>query len=227
MYLIMLMSNSTTAVGYTNFIVLLPSYALAMGFDMSQAATLLSIVAALDFVGRIGGAALSDLQFISRRWYYIVGLFFSGVALSLLPFARTYSSLATMCACFGLASGTYIGVTAVILADQLGAEKLGSSYGISLFLNGLLQLIGPPICGALYQSTGKLEPIFTGLGITLIIGALMWIFAPFIERRRRKKEEKLAFLRMCPTIGEGESKSSTQIVQNANVPMNRSETSLV
>jgi hypothetical protein len=141
-YLIMLVSNSTTAVGYTNFIVLLPAYAKDMGFDKSAAASLLSIVAAFDFVGRIGGAALSDLQFISRRWYYIIGLFFSGVALSFLPLAETFPSLVAMCAAFGLASGTYIGVTAVILADQLGAEKLGSSYGISLFFNGLLQLIG-------------------------------------------------------------------------------------
>jgi hypothetical protein len=189
-YLIMLLSNSTTAVGYTNFIVLLPSYALSLGFDKSEAAFLLSVVAALDFVGRIGGAALSDLQIVSRKWFYIVGLFFSGVALSILPLARAYSTLVTACALFGLASGTYIGVTAVILADQLGAEKLGSSYGISLFLNGLLQLIGPPICGVLQQEIGRLEPILTGLGIILIFGSSLWIFAPFIERRRRIEEQQ-------------------------------------
>lgn len=224
MYLIMLMSNSTTAVGYTNFIVLLPSYALALGFDKSQAASLLSIVAALDFIGRIGGAALSDLQFVSRKWYYIIGLFFSGIALAFLPCARTYTSLVAMCACFGLASGTYIGVTAVILADELGAEKLGSSYGISLFLNGLLQLIGPPLCGAVYQHTGKLEPILTGLGITLIMGSLMWIFAPFIERNRARKEQLR--LQMEERVGES---APAQAVQNQNVSTinTRSETSLV
>jgi len=191
MYLIMLLSNSTTAVGYTNFIVLLPSYALSLGFDKSEAAALLSVVAALDFIGRIGGAALSDLQFVSRKWFYIIGLLFSGIALSFLPMARAYYSVVTACALFGLASGTYIGVTAVILADQLGAEKLGHSYGISLFLNGFLQLVGPPICGVLHERINRLEPILTGLGLILIFGSSLWVFAPFIERRRLLKRQQM------------------------------------
>ena len=185
-FIIMLLSTCTSAVGYTNFIILLPSYAIKMGFDKSQASLLLSVVAGLDFVGRIGGAALSDLRFIQRKWFFIVGLLMSGVALSLLPMAETYNSLVIYCACFGLASGTYIGVTAVILADQLGPEKLGSSYGITLFVNGLLQLVGPPICGVLFERLGRYEPILVGLGISLIFGASMWLFTPFIERRRQR-----------------------------------------
>jgi hypothetical protein len=112
-FIIMLLSTCMTAVGYTNFIIMLPSYALKMGFDKSKSSLLLSVVAGLDFVGRIGGAALSDLKFVQRKWFFIVGLLMSGVALSFLPLAETYNSLVIYCACFGLASGTYIGVTAV------------------------------------------------------------------------------------------------------------------
>lgn len=184
MYLIMLISNSTSAVGYTNFIILLPSYAQDLGYDKNQAAFLLSCVALFDFFGRIGGAALSDLGFVSKKWYYIVGLLLSGVALAVLPFSRSYEGLLVGCGAFGLASGTYIGVTAVILADQLGAERLGSSYGLSLFVNGLLQLAGPPLCGQVYKATKRYEPILIGLGVTLILGASLWGAAPFVEKRR-------------------------------------------
>ncbi|CAG7818357.1 unnamed protein product [Allacma fusca] len=167
-YIIMLLSNSTTAVGYTNFIILLPAYALKLGLDKSEASLLLSVVAGFDFFGRIGGAALSDLQFISRKWFYIVGLFFSGVALALLPMAATYRSLFIYCACFGLASGTYVGVTAVILADELGSEKLGSSY----------------------ERNGRYQPILRALGIILVIGALFWLAVPVIEHRRKRIAQK-------------------------------------
>ncbi|KAI8119428.1 hypothetical protein CVS40_9293 [Lucilia cuprina] len=31
-------------------------------------------------------------------------------------------------------------------------ERLTSSYGISLFVNGILQLVGPPLCGLWFES---------------------------------------------------------------------------
>lgn len=68
-YLVILISNSTNAISYTNFIILLPSYAIAMGFDKGRAAYLLSIVSAFDLVGRIGGSALSDTSLMPKVYF--------------------------------------------------------------------------------------------------------------------------------------------------------------
>lgn len=91
MYLIILISNSTNAIGYTNFIILLPSYAITMGFDRDLAAYLLSIVSALDLIGRIGGSALSDMNLMPKTWYFVGGLAVSGLSLAFLPFLSSYS----------------------------------------------------------------------------------------------------------------------------------------
>lgn len=197
-YLVILISNSTNAIGYTNFIILLPAYAGALGFDKNSAAYLLSIVSALDLVGRIGGSALSDwTKFVPKTWYFVGGLALSGVSLAALPQVSSYKLVSFWCALFGLASGTYVGITAVIMADMLGTERLTSSYGISLFVNGILQLIGPPLCGVWYERVGTYYPLFTTLGFILMAGASLWGFMPFIHRNRRLKEEarvaKLAF----------------------------------
>ncbi|KAJ6638085.1 Monocarboxylate transporter 12, partial [Pseudolycoriella hygida] len=189
-YLVILISNSTNAIGYTNFIILLPAYALALGFDKNSAAYLLSIVSTLDLVGRIGGSALSDLGFIPKTWYFVGGLALSGVSLAVLPLFNTYPVVSFWCALFGLASGTYVGITAVIMADMLGTERLTSSYGISLFVNGVLQLIGPPLCGLWYEAVGTYYPLFTTLGIILLTGASLWSFMPFISRNKLKKEQE-------------------------------------
>lgn len=183
LYLVILISNCTNAISYTNFIILLPSYAIMMGYDKSLAAWLISIVSALDLVGRIGGSALSDSEFIPKYWYFIGGLLISGLALAVLPLAETYVILSVFCGIFGLASGVYVGVTAVIMADMLGTERLTSSYGISLFVNGILQLIGPPICGLWFEKTGSYKSLFTSLGIVLVVGAAIWGFVPFIKRK--------------------------------------------
>lgn len=197
-YLVILISNSTNAIGYTNFIILLPAYALALGFDKNLAAYLLSIVSLLDLVGRIGGSALSDwTTFVPKTWYFVGGLALSGLSLAALPQATSYVTVSIWCGIFGLASGTYVGITAVIMADMLGTERLTSTYGISLFVNGILQLIGPPLCGVWYESVGTYIPLFTTLGFVLMAGASLWGFMPFIYRNRRLKEEarvaKLAF----------------------------------
>lgn len=104
-YLVILISNLTNAISYTNFIILLPSYAIAMGFDKGRAAYLLSIVSAFDLIGRIGGSALSDTNLMPKTYYYFGGLLISGVSLALLPFFTTYSMISFCCAVFGLSSG--------------------------------------------------------------------------------------------------------------------------
>lgn len=191
LYLIILLSNATNAISYTNFIILLPSYAQNLRFDKNRGALLLSIVSLLDLVGRIGGSALSDLSFFPKCWYFIGGLFISGISLSIMPFFQEYWTISLFCAIFGLASGVYVGVTAVIMADMLGEERLQSTYGISLFVNGILQLIGPPICGIWFESTHSFTSLFCSLGVALVIGAVMWGFVPFIKSKT-KKEERLS-----------------------------------
>jgi cyanate permease len=110
-YLIILISNCTNAISYTNFIILLPSYALQLGFSKDAAAYLLSIVSLFDLIGRIGGSALSDLNLIPKSWFFIGGLSISGVGLTALPFVFSYTWVSVLCSIFGLATGTYVGIT--------------------------------------------------------------------------------------------------------------------
>lgn len=188
-YLVILISNSTNAISYTNFVILLPAYAISLGFENWDASLLLSIVSMLDLVGRIGGSALSDIKIMPKHWYFIGGLLASGISLAILPSSNSYVMLSVYCSFFGLASGVYVGITAVIMADMLGTEKLTSSYGISLFVNGVIQLVGPPICGIVYEQIGSYGPIFSILGIILVFGASLWGTVPLIRRRQASLEK--------------------------------------
>ncbi|XP_076262108.1 solute carrier family 16 member hermes isoform X2 [Rhynchophorus ferrugineus] len=189
LYLIILISNATNAISYTNFIILLPSYAQNLHFDKNSGALLLSIVSALDLVGRIGGSALSDLTTFPKSWYFFGGLFISGISLALMPFFENYWVIASFCSVFGLASGTYVGITAIVMADMLGEERLQSTYGISLFVNGILQLIGPPICGLWFESTQSFVSLFCSLGIILSAGSLLWSFVPCIKKSNKTDDQ--------------------------------------
>nr|XP_026490682.1 uncharacterized protein LOC113396837 isoform X2 [Vanessa tameamea] len=187
-YLVILISNCTCAISYTNFIILVPSYAQECGFDKSLGAYLLSIISALDLVGRIGGSALSDVVLTPKRYFFITGLLLSGISLALIPLVSTYSAISAFCCVFGIASGINVGVTALVMTEMLGTERLMSSYGISLFVNGILQLVGPPVCGLWFERTKSYKSLFVTLGFILIFGASLWAFVPFIYRRRKREQ---------------------------------------
>ncbi|CRK86960.1 CLUMA_CG000776, isoform A [Clunio marinus] len=171
-YLIIMISNCANAISYTNFIILLPAYALELGFDKDYAAYLLSIVSTFDLIGRIGGSALSDLNLIPKTWFFVCGLMISGVGLTCL--------------------GVYIGITALVMADLLGEERLTSSYGISLFVNGILQLLGPPLCLSIFERIGGYRPIFLVLGLCLLAGSSLWCCMPCVQRRKLLLQEEAA-----------------------------------
>lgn len=182
LFIVILVSNATTAIGYTNSAILLPSYAISIGHDKSSSQYLLSVVAVLDLVGRIGGSTLSDWIRLDKRYYYLSGLVLSGVALFVLPFADDYLTMCCACAAFGLGSGVVVGITAVIMVDMLGEERLSSSYGISLFCNGLMQLIGPPVAGYIFETIGSYRSVFHGMGVILLFGASVWLLTPFLKK---------------------------------------------
>lgn len=73
---------------------------------------------------------------------------------------------------------------------MLGHDRLTSSYGISLFVNGILQLLGPPICLSAFERIGRFQPIFFVLGITIIVGSSLWIFMPWAQRKRNSNVEQ-------------------------------------
>ncbi|XP_058806808.1 monocarboxylate transporter 3-like [Phymastichus coffea] len=188
LYLVILVSNAASSITNTNFMILLPAYALSRGHSVDSSALLLSVVSLLDLVGRCGGAALSDMNFMPKHYYFVAGLGLSGLALSLLPVAAVgYAQLAALCALFGLASGLYIGTTAVVLADMLGPERLTASYGISLFVNGVCQLAGPPLCNLAYERLGSYQAIFTALGLVSVAGTCLWSMLPLIRRLKRRQ----------------------------------------
>lgn len=182
LFIVILVSNATTAIGYTNSAILLPSYAITVGHDKTSSQYLLSVVAVLDLVGRVGGSTLSDWIRLDKRYYYLGGLVLSGVALFVLPFADDYPTMCYACAAFGLGSGVVVGITAVIMVDMLGEERLASSYGISLLCNGLMQLIGPPVAGYIFETTGSYQYVFHGMGIILLFGASVWLLTPFLKK---------------------------------------------
>lgn len=185
-YLVILISNATSSIGYTNFLILLPSYGVSRGIETSKAPYLISILSLFDLIGRMGASILSDYRFLPKSFYFVGGLLISGVSLITVPWASTMVGIGGASAAFGFSSGAVIGVTAIVMSDYLGREKLTSTYGISLFVNGILQLIGPPLCALILGDSENFQLLFVILGIFIILGTSPWALMPFILNRKER-----------------------------------------
>lgn len=188
-FIVILLSNASTAIGYTNFTIFLPAYAKSLNHSKMLASYLLSVTAFFDLIGRIGCSTVSDILPLPKRYYFVTGLLVSGVTLVLLPLSCSYSMLCVACAAFGLSSGTFTGITVVTMVEMLGEDKLAAAYTISLFINGLLQLVGPPACGVLYETYKSYGPIISSLGAIVTIVAGICMFLPIFLLPSRQKDK--------------------------------------
>ena len=142
---------------------------------------------------------MSDLNLIPKTWFFVGGLLISGIGLTALPSVSSYLWVSVLCSVFGLATGTYVGITAIVMADMLGTDRLTSSYGISLFVNGILQLLGPPICLSIFERVKGFREIFFVLGLCLLAGSSLWCCMPCVQRKKR----------LQAAIAEAEAQEST------------------
>lgn len=185
-YLVILVSNATSSISYTSFLILLPSYGVFQGVPMSRAPYLISILSLFDLIGRLGASILSDYAYVPKSSYFVGGLLVSGVSLVVVPWTTSFAWIGTASAAFGLSSGAVIGVTAIVMSDYLGRQKLTSTYGISLFVNGILQLIGPPVCALILGDTENFLLLFVLLGLFIIVGTSPWALMPYILSRKER-----------------------------------------
>lgn len=135
------------ALGYPGTQTFLPYRATTLGFSEAHAASLLSILSFTDLLGRISCAWLSDMNWCPRKYWFIGGLFFSGVFAISLPLYHSYMGLVLGTAAFGFSSGAYIGLVVVLFADAYSANKVALAYSISTVSGGFMALGGPPLMG--------------------------------------------------------------------------------
>lgn len=138
------------ALGYPGTQTFLPYRATTLGLSEAHAASLLSVLAFTDLLGRISCAWLSDLNLCQRKYWFIGGLFFSGVFGVSLPIYRSYAGLLLGTAFFGFFCGAYIGLVVVLFADAYSANKVALAYSISTVSGGFMALGGPPLMGKKY-----------------------------------------------------------------------------
>ena len=127
--------------GFPAYYMSIPAYAEEVGHSKHEAAYLVSVSGLSELVGRISMGFLADYHFIPT--YLLMAI----LAL-LTPFITGMMPLAVISFGFTVTTASMSGLSPVIMAESLGAQRLPSAMGIVGIFMGLASLVGTPVSGS-------------------------------------------------------------------------------
>ena len=190
-FLVLAGSVMLMAVGVPHCLFFLPTHVKLVGLPSSDASILLSVSAIFDLAGRITFGLLLDLDLVPKYMCYCGMMLLSGLSTILLASTSTFPGIATCMALYGVGTGGWFLMVPLLLAEHLGVENIGSSYGLVRLAQSFTNLCGPIVAGALFQSSGNLGASFTLMGVSMLLGGLLVLLLPLaISREKEKKDSK-------------------------------------
>ena len=141
------LSMGMAASTYFDFFIMATPHAEQLGFSRAKAALLISMMGAADMISRVATGVFADLNFVRKRHIFHASLALSSVVFLVLPSLKTYPTLAIACVLFSVAGGGYISVLPTLLAEELGIERIHTTFGMALLTVGCADLVVPAVMG--------------------------------------------------------------------------------
>ncbi|XP_062404182.1 monocarboxylate transporter 2 [Sardina pilchardus] len=179
------------ALGFFAPALFLVPYARTRGLDEYEAAMLVSLSAVLDLVGRVVFGWVANLRLAKTTVRQLTASVLAlGTVLLMCPLAATFGQLAAFCMAYGLTYGATVSTHITVLAEVVGAERLGSAIGFFMLIRSSGGLLGPPIAGFFIDKMSDYGTGFLMAGVALIVSALFLLLLDQMSRRGRGLNSK-------------------------------------
>lgn len=182
------LGNIFAMIGFYVPYVYIVDRAMMAGIDKTQASFLLSVIGITNTIGRVISGFLADVRSVNSLMLNNVNMLIAGVCIFLTPFCNTYPLLVLAALVFGLTTAAFISLTSIILCDLLGLGKLTNAFGLLSMGRGIAGIVGPPMAGAVFQSTGNYDASFYLGGGLFLLGTLLH-FVLFMPCMKQKEEQ--------------------------------------
>jgi len=178
------------------------------GASATAAASLVSLIAIFNGVGRFAWASFSDV--IGRRWVFLTMFAIQAVVFFVLPNASSYALFAALACVILFCYGGGFGTMPAFAADYFGSKNVGRIYGLMLTAWSAGGVAGPLLISRIRDSTGAYDTalyIIAGLMVASCIIPLI-VRPPAAERADTDTREGTGrFTRKdeAAPVSEGES----------------------
>uniref|UniRef100_A0A0N5AND7 MFS domain-containing protein n=1 Tax=Syphacia muris TaxID=451379 RepID=A0A0N5AND7_9BILA len=183
--LILLISNVFAMLGFYVPFVFPFDLAVSNGISSDDAKNLVSLIGFANTLGRLLFGWLSDKKWLSALTINNICLIFCGILTMLGPICNGYWLIFFFCVLFGVFGAAYICLTAVILSDWLGLDRLTNSFGILVIGRSVGCFFGTPIAGAIKDATNNISWSFYASGSLLLLGGVFSCLIPVLAKPKQ------------------------------------------
>ncbi|XP_060078190.1 monocarboxylate transporter 9-like [Ylistrum balloti] len=160
----------------------LPIFAHDSKMSASEGALLISLIGISNTVSKVLIGKVSDQSWADCILINSVVLVIGGVVTCFVPYFRIFSILAAYSITFGVVTGTFSTLNAVITVELKGMENLPNAFGLLNLWIGIAMLFGSPIAGSLSDITGDYSVTFYYCGAAVGLGGLLCLLLRKVMR---------------------------------------------
>ncbi|XP_049869476.1 monocarboxylate transporter 9-like [Pectinophora gossypiella] len=215
-FLFFALSNFLLYMWYDVPYVYIADHGLSMGFNESQASMLISVIGILNMFGEILLGWVGDWECVNASLVYAACMLLCGFVTLLMPLLTDYFTLAAASGAFGAFIAANYSLTSIILVEQITLEKFTNAYGLLLLMQGLANLIGPPLAGWIYDITDSYDLSFYLAGAFIGVSGVILVILPLYAQARRYNELRK---RAPPAPPAEEPKLNGEVKQNGKVKL--------
>ncbi|XP_061712871.1 uncharacterized protein LOC133521814 [Cydia pomonella] len=215
-FLVFAVSNFLLYMWYDVPYVYIADSGMSMGFDKNEASMLISIIGILNMFGEILLGWVGDWECVNPSLVYAACMLLCGFVTFLMPLLPTYLGLASASGLFGAFIAANYSLTSIILVEQITLEKFTNAYGLLLLMQGVANLIGPPLAGWVFDMTNSYDLSFYLAGVFIGVSGIVLLVLPVYNRARKYNDMRKPVPEQPATLPE-EPKLNGVIKQNGKL----------
>uniref|UniRef100_A0A8C1ZAZ6 Zgc:114041 n=1 Tax=Cyprinus carpio TaxID=7962 RepID=A0A8C1ZAZ6_CYPCA len=183
--LLYIMFSILAAAGFFIPPLFLVPYANSLGMEQYWAASVLSVLALADLLGRLVCGWLANLQLMRNLQLLTMVVTALGVVLLLLPIAQSYWSILVFSSLYGFLFGCVVAKHVTSIVDIVELEGFDSALGLFMLFRSSGGFVGPPAAGWLVDWTHDFSASFYLSGLCLVVSG---VFVVLVDRLVEKKK---------------------------------------
>ncbi|KAL6423293.1 hypothetical protein ACFW04_010150 [Cataglyphis niger] len=185
-FLLFAISNFLLHTWYDVPYVYLTDNAIEVGFSETDASILISVIGIANMGGEIFLGWAGDRAWVNASIVYAVCMALCGAVTALIPVVvNDYYTLCAISGAFGLFIAANYSLTSIILVELITLERFTNAYGLLLLVQGIANLMGPPLAGWLYDITGTYDLSFYLAGLFIALSGALLLVMPLISLYRK------------------------------------------
>ncbi|CRK99823.1 CLUMA_CG013131, isoform A [Clunio marinus] len=189
-FLLFAISNFILYTWYDVVYVYLPDWAIEHQVTETDASMLISLIGIINMFGEIALGWAGDRDELNPNIIYAISMGFCGVSVLAIPFFVTYQWMCVLSSAFGLFIAANYSLTSIILVNLVDLDRFTNAYGLLLLVQGVANLVGPPIAGWGYDLTGTYDLSFYLAGGFIVVSGALLMILPILGRFRKYQRRK-------------------------------------